>query len=208
MADLRDIIRVNDLTASALLSTGAAWPPKGLKATLQPITITAAFPYDVRQTAETDDLVHSVSYATIASSIRNSIQSETSPFQSLEQMCQHIFDAVLHSPSPLINELSLRIVQLKAPVHCKHIGLEATSNGTSISQYKTFFEGIQVPCIIGINKSEREETQDVLLDISISTDLPKLHAENWIDFRTIIRTVYEVRFSFVLGGQRSKDCRK
>lgn len=206
--DMRDIIRVNDVTANVSLSTGAAWPPKGPKPTLQPVTITAAFPHDVRTTAETDDLVHSINYSSISSSIRQSVQSESNSFQALEHLCSTIFESVLHAPEPLVTEISLRIVQLKGPVHCRHVGLEATSDGATISQYKTFFQGIQVPCIIGINKSEREETQDVLFDVTISANPQSLQSEYWVDFRSIVRSIYEVRLQlfslFLQTYSRSK----
>lgn len=200
LTDNRDKIKVNELSATLLLLGGARWPSKVPgRATAQPVLISISIPHDVTKTASTDDLSYSINYSTISSSIRNSIDATTSlSFESLEDVSRHIF-SILSSPksldTPAVDECSLKIVQTKPPLHCKSVGVESTAVGNKVTQVRQFVEALDCDVIVGVNSNERLEKQLVRLNISVDNHSTDLERGTWLDFRSLIRRLYEASYA-------------
>jgi dihydroneopterin aldolase/2-amino-4-hydroxy-6-hydroxymethyldihydropteridine diphosphokinase/dihydropteroate synthase len=195
-----DTIRVNDLLLTIRLATGAHWP-QTRGAVEQPVLVSLAIPHDVRQTAWTDHLGHSVNYSTLSKTLRHSLELKNT-FDSLEAFAVHIFDTLLSTESEAsespIHELRVKIIQLKPPLHVKLTRLEAVATvvqhgSWSVSHIKHFIEDLECHTIIGVNPHERDEKQVVKLNISIEECFQDLSKENWVDFRGLTRALYEVR---------------
>ena len=63
----------------------------------------------------------------------------------------------------------------------------------TITRVRHFVDGLTCHAIIGVNPGEKLEKQDVVSSISIDSGKDGLQKEQWIDFRAIARTLYEVR---------------
>jgi dihydroneopterin aldolase/2-amino-4-hydroxy-6-hydroxymethyldihydropteridine diphosphokinase/dihydropteroate synthase len=121
-------------------------------------------------------------------------------FASLEAFAIHVFDTLLGPgpiPEPPIQELHIKLVQLKPPSSAKSVGLEAA--GTilrrgewNVSDIKHFVEDLDCHAIVGVNPPEREERQLVRLNFCLEGCLEELSEKVWIDFRGMTRTLYEV----------------
>ncbi|KAI3614388.1 folic acid synthesis protein [Moniliophthora roreri] len=200
-----DIIRVNDLSLTVLLSTGARWPPKTVsKPTSQPLLISLAIPHDVRGTAETDDLSQSINYSTLASTLRTSLSppslSNLQPvFPSLEAITTRAFDLLLNpssSSSPSLSGAWLKVAQVKPPLHCKAAGIESHATtgketGWHAHKVRHFIENLECNTIIGVNPAERLERQRVQINISIVYEGGFNLEQDSVDFRAITRGLYD-----------------
>ncbi|TFK40337.1 Dihydropteroate synthase-like protein [Crucibulum laeve] len=192
-----DLIRINDLLLTVSLCTGAHWPQTTIQATPQPVLISVSIPYDIRHTASTDDLSHSINYATLSNEIRDLVSSGS--FKSLDDLSSRIYSALSASSlkaHPGIHQLHLKVIQTKAPLHCREVGLESIANILPAGQWevvnvKHFLDDLTCPTIIGINPAERLEKQVVKIRITISSEKPELVAGQWLDFRALIRHLYE-----------------
>lgn len=196
-----DYIRVNDLLLIVPLSTGAHWPEPG-ELTWQPVLVSFSIPHDVSQTASTDDLSYSINYSTISSLLQDSLSQSSDLFVTSETLASKIFDLLLESDPPLVEEAHLKIVQSKPPLHCRAVGLEArgfspkTVGGRRIDRH--FLQDIECHTIVGINPCEREEKQVVRLNVSIEHRDGISDFSSWFDFRSLTRRLCEVysnRFS-------------
>jgi dihydroneopterin aldolase / 2-amino-4-hydroxy-6-hydroxymethyldihydropteridine diphosphokinase / dihydropteroate synthase len=178
-----DTIRVNQLQVTALIGAGACWPPR--KPTAQPLLVTAEIAYDVRTAAATDDLSRSINYSAISTLLR-ACTSPPSSFDSLEHMSRHMH-SILRSDSSL-QQVTLNVVQLKAPLHCRRIGVRSTILRNELVALSHFIEQLHCDTIIGVNPNERLEKQPVEFDISIEKDVI-----DWdtLDFRHLLRSLYE-----------------
>jgi dihydroneopterin aldolase/2-amino-4-hydroxy-6-hydroxymethyldihydropteridine diphosphokinase/dihydropteroate synthase len=97
--------------------------------------------------------------------------------------------------SVTIPQIKIRIVQLKPPLHCKDVGLEAWSaleNGKwEIARTRHFVTDFVRPTIIGVNDVEREEEQDVVVNVVVETQAVPLDSVK-LDFRKLTRTIWTV----------------
>jgi dihydroneopterin aldolase/2-amino-4-hydroxy-6-hydroxymethyldihydropteridine diphosphokinase/dihydropteroate synthase len=195
-----DVVRVNDLLLTISLATGAHWPQTTGAAVQQPVLVSLAVPHNVRTAASTDDLLHTVNYSLLSNNLRNSLETK-STFASLETFAIHVFDTFLGPGSalePPIQELHIKLVQLKPPSSAKVVGLEAAGTVLrpgewNVSNIKHFVEDLDCHAIIGVNPPEREEKQLVRLNFCLEGCLEELRSEGvWIDFRGMTRTLYEV----------------
>ncbi|KAJ6591116.1 Dihydropteroate synthase [Mycena vulgaris] len=197
----RDTIRINDLLLTVALLTGAVWPKPPGQAVLQPVLVSLAIPHNISSTASTDNLAHTVNYSLLCSLLRDSLNDKTPPLETLETLCARIFDILLRSDSdasilPSLTEAHLRIVQSRAPLNCKAVGVEAiatTSSGPpwSAGYVKHFCEDLQCSTIIGVNACEREERQNVRVNISIERWGSGLQRDHWVDFRSLTRKLHK-----------------
>ncbi|KAK7460898.1 trifunctional dihydropteroate synthetase [Stygiomarasmius scandens] len=206
-----DIIRVNSLSLTPRLAGGSRWPAKDPSSPPkpQPVLVTLSVPHDISSTAKTDELEHSINYSTLASSIRDKIDTSQS-FESLEDLTHSIFDVLL-SPAakgtPRLSGVQLKVTQVKPPLHCKSVSVEAEATRSGDSSWNLTLNGIihriedlECDLIVGINPAERVEKQLVRINITAETlghmgtkeKLDLKSKECWIDFRALIRTVYEV----------------
>ncbi|KAF5365178.1 hypothetical protein D9758_005363 [Tetrapyrgos nigripes] len=198
-----DFIRVNSLSLTPSLGGGSRWPPKNpaLQPKPQPILVTLTVPHDIQSTARTDELEHSINYSTLASTIRDKVDDERKSFQSLEDLTGFIFDLLLdvNADTPRLSGARVKVTQVKPPLHCKSVSVEAeaTSSGNSswvLSSTGTIhtIEDLECDLIVGVNSAERLEKQIVRINIAIHTPTLDLRdREHWIDFRALSRTVYE-----------------
>ena len=158
--------------------------------------------HDVKEAAETDDLAYSINYSDLAKDLRGSIKNE-SVFASLEEFSLHTYDALLQKNSLLdkyrgkVFELGICVVQLRPPLHCARVGVESAATLSEdtwiVTRVRHFVDVLTCHAIIGVNPGERLEKQDVVSSISIDSGKDGLQKEQWIDFRAIARTLYEVR---------------
>ncbi|KAG7095793.1 hypothetical protein E1B28_006493 [Marasmius oreades] len=196
-----DLIRVNDLLLTVLLSSGSRWPPKGARPTAQPVLMSLAIPHDIRNTAETDDLSQSVNYSTLASTLRLTLNSSASTlepvFSSLESLAFRAFELLLDASSPSAPKLEgvyLKVVQIKPPLHCKTAGIEsrAVTNGAHwhTLNVRHFIEDLECHTIVGVNSVERVEKQLVRINVSVEQGASFSLDRDTIDYRDLTRTVY------------------
>lgn len=199
----RDTIRINDLLLTVPIYAGAIWPKPQGQAALQPVLVSLSIPHNISSTASTDELSQTINYSLLCSMLRDSLNDSTPAFDSLEQLSARIFDILLlrsgsDASIPFLGEAHLKVVQSRAPLNCKAVGVETTattSSGSSwsISHVKHFVEDLECSTIIGVNACEREERQIVRVNISIKQRDPGVQRDNWVDFRSLTRVSYEVK---------------
>jgi dihydroneopterin aldolase/2-amino-4-hydroxy-6-hydroxymethyldihydropteridine diphosphokinase/dihydropteroate synthase len=191
---MSDSIRVNDLSLTVPLLSGAQWPRDKANAVEQPIAVSLVIFHDVSRAAQTDDLSFSLNYAIIAKHVRRSI--ELNSFQHLQSLARHITDAL----SQILEggtEVQIKLVQLRSPLHTKTVGIEYVAKFHSDRSWAPsgvthFVEDLVCPAIIGVNPAEREEKQDVVVNLAINTGEHKLGGEPEVDLRNITKSLYEV----------------
>lgn len=91
-----------------------------------------------------------------------------------------------------MQEISLKIVQLKPPLHCKAVGLETSATAGVVDSLNYFLEDLVCHAIVGVNACEREEKQIVKFNISIQDVSGNFDRTQWLDFRALTRRLYEV----------------
>lgn len=157
------------------------------------------------KTAETDDLKFSINYSEIANCIRTVVASKA--YVSLQDLarsiCQSIESSGPLSPSidALGSEIRVKVKQLKAPLHAKTVAIEHLAkrmpNGSwTHHKINHIVEDLTCPIIIGINPAERLERQNVVVNLSVETGDQGLERGYWLDFRSLIKILYEVRRIF------------
>lgn len=191
---MSDIVRVNDLLLTVSLATGAHWTQTTGAAVQQPVIVSLSVPHDVRRTASTDHLVHSVNYSVLSDHLRDSLELKNT-FLSLEEFAIHMFDTLLGAESLRIPELRIKITQLTPPLHAKSVGLEAVGTvprrgDWSVSHMKHFVEDLDCDAIIGVNPLEREEKQVVKVNFCLDGCFEHLSKNVWIDLRGLTRTLH------------------
>ncbi|KAJ7291128.1 Dihydropteroate synthase-like protein [Mycena rebaudengoi] len=197
----RDTIRVNELLLTIPLLTGAIWPKPFDQATPQPVLVSLTVPHDISQTASTDDLSHTINYSSLCSLLRDSLNERTLPLESLESLSAAIYDILLlrsatskHGPS--LGQVRLRVRQSRGPLNCKSIGVDSVATASSGSSWNAahvqqFCEDLQCSTIIGVNACEREEKQNVHVNLIVTRPEGDLGRENWLDFRAVVRTLHK-----------------
>ena len=192
-----DLIAVNDLLLEVSLLSGSRWPPKQPeKPTAQPVLVSVSLPTDVVPAAVGDDLTKSINYSLIASSLRNSVTADHA-FANLEDVLDHALKTILAPESalrPFITQIYVRLVQVKPPLHCASVGLEAVAKAGdpglwTITDRRYFVRDLEVDAVIGVNRCEREEKQIVRLNASVEEG----SASGSVDFRSLTRRLYSVR---------------
>lgn len=191
-----DTIRVNDLIVRVWLGTGAQWRSDETRFTEQPISLTIGILTDVSGASQADDIKQTIDYAELANRVQNSLASDSQTFDGLEDILAHICTLLV---SEVDREVEVKIVQLRAPLHCKTTGIHfkalISRNGSwTTSKVTHFIEDLTCPTVVGILDVERQEKQDVIANVSIETDEDGLSPENWIDLRHITQILYKVCF--------------
>lgn len=197
----KDVIRVKDRLLDVCLTSGARWPAKPGQGTLQPMTCSINIFHDVTPASATDDLNLSIDYSSISKKLGSVFPgsgptAETVPYRSIEAVVAQALEVVQDAlTDTTVTEVQARVVQLKAPLHCKDVGIEAWSsriNGKwQISKILHFVTDFVCPTIIGVNDAEREEQQNVAVNISIETHNVSLYHIN-LDFRSLARFLWAV----------------
>ncbi|KAF7341970.1 Folic acid synthesis protein [Mycena venus] len=194
----RDTIRVNDLLLTVPLLTGAVWPKPLGQAALQPVLVSLSIPHDISSTASTDDLSHTINYSLLCSLLRDSLNDKTPPLETLEALAVRIFDVLFSrlGSDPVVGQAHLKVVQSRAPLNCKAVGVESVAASSSGSSWtadyvKHLCEDLECSTIIGVNTCEREERQNVRVNISIERWDSVVQRHNWVDFRFLTRTLHE-----------------
>lgn len=193
----KDVIRVKDRLLDISLASGARWPAKSDKGTLQPISLSVDIFHDVAPAGTTDNLELSINYSSISKTIGYALTEQTrATYQALEDVVDRALSVVQGTlTDTTVTDIKIKIVQLKAPLHCKDVGLEAWSvreNGKwNISKIRHFISDFTCPTIVGVNDVEREEAQDVVVNISVETQSVSLDRAI-LDFRKLTRCLWTV----------------
>ncbi|KAK0467000.1 Dihydropteroate synthase [Desarmillaria tabescens] len=157
-----------------------------------------------RKQQDNDDLENSISYSALASAVRAALSPASSAefipvFDSLECVGCRIYDLLL-SESPyrsVLHQIELKISQTKAPLHCHAVGIESSAVRSTdlwyLDRIRYICEDIECHTIIGVNPAERLEKQLVRLNISIDYPGYRPGTGNFLDFRSLIRRLYEFR---------------
>ncbi|KAJ7652160.1 Dihydropteroate synthase [Mycena polygramma] len=94
-----------------------------------------------------------------------------------------------------MHEARLRVVQCRAPLNCKAVAVESaairSSESWTANEITHFCEDLECSTIIGVNQCEREERQKVQVNISIDRRDSIVNRQNWVDFRSLTRTLHE-----------------
>jgi dihydroneopterin aldolase / 2-amino-4-hydroxy-6-hydroxymethyldihydropteridine diphosphokinase / dihydropteroate synthase len=161
-----DKIRINDLALSVFLQGGSSWESKEHE--LQPIRISLAISSDISKVVETGH------------------------YDSLQTLSNTIFDFAFHTRTN-ISELDVEIVQTKAPLHAKLVGFvcsRARDDGKTLERY--FISDLICSAIVGANACERNDKQDVCVNLSVERPHGRT-PERPFDYRGLIRMIYDVR---------------
>ncbi|KXN84082.1 hypothetical protein AN958_00469 [Leucoagaricus sp. SymC.cos] len=193
----QDVIRVKDRLLNVSLSSGSRWPAKGDQGTLQPISLSIDIFYDVAPSSTTDDLNLSIDYSSISKKLGMALaEPNKSTYISIEEVVHQALSVAQGILTDVaVTEVNIKVVQLKAPLHCKNVGLEAwsvrTREGWAVLKTRHFVIDLVCPTVIGINDVERDEEQDVLVNISIETHDTLLDRIK-LDFRQLTRSLRKV----------------
>jgi len=200
-----DTIRINDLVLPVYLYSGAQWPLDAQEPVEQPVSISLSIFYDVAETAQSDELEHSINYADIAKRLRDVVtdRKDENGFLCLQDLSRHIcysigaFPSLLHILDGL--EIHIKVKQLKSPLHSKAVSIEhfakfCADGSWRPQRIKHVVEDLFCPVIVGVEVAERLEKQDVVVNLSIDTGEQGLFPQDWINIRYVIQTVYEVRY--------------
>lgn len=183
---LQDVIRVDKLVLMVPFTDGAQWP--ATQPEVQPVQVSLTIPHDLRRTAETDDLAHSIDYSAVVSLlVRNCVTA----VESLESLADRVFELIFNT-YPEIDELNVTLVRPKALLHASACGIESQRRNGYPTQQRLFIEDIACQVIVGINPCEREEKQRVLLNISIDKPV----GNTALDFRRVTKDVLNVCAAF------------
>ncbi|KAF9452819.1 Dihydropteroate synthase [Macrolepiota fuliginosa MF-IS2] len=191
----KDVIRVKDRLLNVSLASGARWPAKSDKGTLQPISISIDIFHDVAPASATDDLTRSINYSNISKELGSVLEEPPhATYQSLEHITNRALSAIQGTlTDTTVTEVKIKVTQLKAPLHCGDVGLEAWSireNGRwNVSKTRHFVTDFTCPTIVGVNDVEREEAQDVVVNISVETPSAPVDRIK-LDFRRLMRSLW------------------
>ncbi len=197
----KDAIRVKDRLLNVSLASGARWPAKPGQGTLQPMTFSISIFHDVAPASATDDLNLSIDYSSISKKLGSVFSGseptgESVPYGTIEDVVSRALEVVQDAlTNTTVTEVQARVTQLKAPLHCKEVGIEARSirndGKWEISRINHFITDFVCPTIIGVNDVEREEQQNVVINISVETNGVPLDRVN-LDFRSLARSLWTV----------------
>jgi len=193
-AEFKDTIRVRDHLFNVSLSYGSRWRAKSGKGSLQPVSLSIDIVHDVSSSGASDDLCLSNNYSDISKPVESALANISYP--SVETLLQRALTEVQDMlKSATVAQIKIKIVQLKPPLHCKNVGLEAWSaleNGKwEISKTRHFVTDFVRPTIVGINDVEREEEQDVVVNVVVETQAAPLDSVK-LDFRNLTRILWTV----------------
>ncbi|KAJ3512686.1 hypothetical protein NLJ89_g3383 [Agrocybe chaxingu] len=191
----QDVIRINDLLVTVLLSSGARWPQENAEPVEQPISISLSIFYNISRTAWRDDLRFSLNYAEVAKVIRKATISKS--FLCIQGVSRHVSDTVFQNFTPRgASETHVRVVQLKGPLHCRSVAVEHLAGLSQDANWQRrniihHIEDLTSPVIVGVKAAERLEKQDVVINVSIDTGLQGLSPEDGIEIRSVTSHIYE-----------------
>jgi dihydroneopterin aldolase / 2-amino-4-hydroxy-6-hydroxymethyldihydropteridine diphosphokinase / dihydropteroate synthase len=128
----------------------------------------------------------------------------TSVHASLQDLAIYLLSAVSNTHD-LNDKVVIKLVKVKPPLHCRAAGVEAqwfggseTANNPSVTS--SFIHGLTCPTLVGINDCEREEKQDVLIDITTRSN-----SASFLDFRAVSRAIYDVCCNFFYSFSSSRN---
>ena len=198
--DVSDAISINDLVLPVSLQTGAQWPLREAGGVVQqPISISLSFLYNVQQAASSDDITRSINYSYITKELRNAVLPRQ--FESLQDLAINV--AQILKILPMLQtildglQVQIKVTQLKAPLHCKTIGLEylatfSSDGAWTASKIYHSVGDLTCPTIIGVNPAERLEKQDIVVNLSIGSQQRDSIQNDWLNLRNLTKVLYEV----------------
>lgn len=210
---LQDSIRIKDRLLNIFLNSGSQWPSVGERGTLQPIAVSVQISYDVAPCSVTDNLDLTLNYSSISKDLGLVLEKSDQSYRSIEDVMSCALTVVQRALTDVTAlDINIKIIQLKAPLHCKNVGLEIWSirerEEWMISRVRHFVTDFTCPTIVGVNDVERVEEQEVVVNISIETsNFPLDQAA--LDYRNLTRSLWKVRgISWILLYIISSDFRE
>jgi dihydroneopterin aldolase/2-amino-4-hydroxy-6-hydroxymethyldihydropteridine diphosphokinase/dihydropteroate synthase len=166
------------------LGSGSRWPSSTGEA--QPVLVSLSLDYDLAHAASTDELSNSIDYSSIYSAIA---KLSNTHYDSLKDLSDQVL-AVASQSTTKVQEITAQVVQVKAPLHSKAVGIQSSRKQRKWTPPDRFFcDDLVCQTIIGVNPQERIEKQTVIFNISVerSEDLMTR-----FDFRELTRRLYNV----------------
>ena len=193
----QDSIRIKDRLLNVCLSSGSQWSPKNELGTLQPIAVSVQISYDVAPCSVTDNLDLTLNYSSISKELGLVLEKSDPSYRSIEDVMSCALTVVQRALIDVTAaDISIKILQLRGPLHCKNVGLEIWSargkEGWMVSRTRHFVTDFTCPTIIGVNDVERVEEQEVVVNISIETSNFPLD-QYALDYRNLTRSLWKVR---------------
>jgi dihydroneopterin aldolase / 2-amino-4-hydroxy-6-hydroxymethyldihydropteridine diphosphokinase / dihydropteroate synthase len=164
-----------------------------------------SFLYSVKHAASLDDITYSINYYDIANELQNAILLQK--FDFLQDLAISVADVLKNLPllQAILDglQIQIKITLLKAPLHCKTIGLEylatfSSDRAWAASKISYFVGNLTCPTIVGINSAERLEAQDVVVNLSIDGQEWDSIQRTRLDLRNLSKMLYEVRSFHIL----------
>jgi len=193
---LQDSIRIKDRLLNIFLNSGSQWPSEGERGTLQPIAVSVQISYDVAPCSVTDNLDLTLNYSSISKDLGLVLEKSDQSYRSIEDVMSCALTVVQRALTDVTAlDINIKIIQLKAPLHCKNVGLEIWSireqEEWMISGVRHFVTDFTCPTIVGVNDVERVEEQEVVVNISIETSNFPLD-QVALDYRNLTRSLWKV----------------
>ncbi|KAF9224957.1 Dihydropteroate synthase [Gyrodon lividus] len=159
----KDTIHINELLLTLTITDDH---PAGREARLQPILLSLAISHDITRTACFDDLTYSINYASVCSTLAESLPKIH--HVSLEALVDYLFDSLfcLHSE---VQEASVIATQMKGPLQPATTSITATRrrDQTPTVPEEFILKGLKCPAIIGVESYERTRKQPLFFDITV-----------------------------------------
>lgn len=194
-----DAILINNLVLPISLWTAAPWPREAGDDAQQPISISLSFLYNTKQAASSDDIAYTINYFHIAAELQKAILPQQ--FESFQHLAINVTDFLKNLPGlqAILSglQIQIKITQLKAPLHCKTVGLEYLATFSSDGAWtasKIYYSvgDLICPTIVGVNSAERLEKQDVVVNLTIDSQEQDLRQKDRLDFRNLAKVLYDV----------------
>ena len=143
----------------------------------QPIVLSLSLSLDTQKAGVSDDVEDTFSYGTMAKDIRAMLETSSGGYGSIEELVQGIFRVAVKWPSSTEGRLRIEVVAPKALLRCEG-GLTAAVvivrsphlTAWTIEEQSVCMTGLKIGCIIGVNAHEREQKQNVAIDLSVQSN--------------------------------------
>lgn len=185
---LSDVIRIKDLSLNVSFKDGTQWQTQDSTSISQPVKLSLSIVQDLSKAGETDDLTHTLNYASLASLVA---KTGNQTFSSLEGLVEDVYNLSFEN-FVQIQDMSVRATKTQALLYGKGVTLTSSKSRKSQSSEETSFllEDMELPVIIGVNPQERIHKQVVRFNISLLDQV----APAVVDYHRLSKRLYEVRF--------------
>lgn len=183
-----DVIRIKNLSLNVSFKDGTQWQTQDSTPISQPVKLSLSVAQDLSKSGETDDLDHTLNYASLASLVA---ETGNQTFISLEGLVENVYSRSFDNFAQ-IQDMSVRATKTKALLCGKGVTLTSSKSRESQNTEETAFllEDMELPVILGINPQERIHKQVVRLNVILLGQI----APAVVDYHQLSKHLYEVRF--------------